>query len=44
MMREGVAALANENDIENLLYRYGEYVDLARFDELADLFRHGAIR
>jgi hypothetical protein len=44
MMREGVAALAHENDIENLLYRYGEYVDLARFDELAGLFRHGAIR
>jgi 3-phenylpropionate/cinnamic acid dioxygenase small subunit len=36
--------VANENDIENLLYRYGEYVDLARFDDLADLFRHGAIR
>jgi hypothetical protein len=44
MMREGRLVLANENDIENLLYRYGEYVDLARFDELADLFRHGAIR
>ena len=36
--------MANENDIENLLYRYAEYVDLARFDDLADLFRHGAIR
>ncbi|MEO5840179.1 MAG: nuclear transport factor 2 family protein [Acidimicrobiales bacterium] len=36
--------MSNEQDIENLLYRYGEYVDLARFDELAELFRHGAIR
>ena len=36
--------MASENQIENLLYRYGEYVDLALFDDLADLFRHGAIR
>jgi hypothetical protein len=36
--------MPNEREIENLLYRYGECVDLARFDELADLFRHGAIR
>jgi len=36
--------VANEQDIENLLYRYGEYVDLAQFDALGGLFRHGAIR
>ena len=44
MMRERRASLSNEHDIETLMYRYGEYVDLARFDELAALFRHGAIR
>ena len=44
MMREGRPALSNEHDIENLIYRYGEYVDLARFDDLGELFRHGAIR
>jgi hypothetical protein len=43
MMRR-VALLSSERAIENLLYRYGECVDLARFDELAELFRHGAIR
>ena len=36
--------MSSEHEIENLIYRYGEYVDLARFDELTDLFRHGAIR
>jgi hypothetical protein len=36
--------LSSEHDIENVMYRYGEYVDLARFDELGELFRHGAIR
>jgi 3-phenylpropionate/cinnamic acid dioxygenase small subunit len=44
MMREGRPAMSDEQDIENLMYRYGEYVDLARFDELGELFRHGAIR
>ncbi|TML18764.1 MAG: nuclear transport factor 2 family protein [Actinobacteria bacterium] len=36
--------MSSEHDIENVMYRYGEYVDLARFDELGELFRHGAIR
>jgi 3-phenylpropionate/cinnamic acid dioxygenase small subunit len=36
--------LSNTQHIENLMYRYGEYVDLARFDDLGELFRHGAIR
>ena len=36
--------MSSDHDIANLIYRYGEYVDLARFDELGDLFRHGAIR
>ena len=36
--------MASRREIENILYRYGEYVDLAQFDDLADLFRHGAIR
>ena len=36
--------MSNEQGIENLMYRYGEYVDLAQFDELGELFRHGVIR
>ena len=36
--------MSNTQHIENLMYRYGEYVDLARFDDLGELFRHGAIR
>src|SRR5258708_511869 len=44
MMPEGRPSLSSEHDIENVMYRYGEYVDLARFDELGELFRHGAIR
>src|SRR6476661_6521116 len=42
--RQGGGPLSSDHDIANLIYRYGEYVDLARFDELAELFRHGAIR
>ena len=44
MMPERRPSLSSEHDIENVMYRYGEYVDLARFDELGELFRHGAIR
>lgn len=34
----------NEQAIFNVMGRYGECVDLARFAELGELFRHGCIR
>ena len=41
LISSGVSA---HQQILNLMYRYGECVDLALFDELGKLFEHGAIR
>jgi 3-phenylpropionate/cinnamic acid dioxygenase small subunit len=34
----------DRHEIENLLYRYAELIDLGDFEGVAELFAHGAIR
>lgn len=38
-----LARLESRFAIQDVMYRYAEYVDLARFDELGALFAHGSL-